>query len=236
MGLRRAIQSNWITEGVKLTKALAKNPPSSRTVGLALGGFAAAGLVSTLATPIDMFGKGRLDTGNGFNNFAANVAYGAGRLTGTWSIPGMSSSSTAAGIAGAASDMFNGKPSIAGFFGTVVGGSAAGGAMVGAGLTALLGRRSGFKLGRIMAGGVVGGAVGFYQSARLMRGVSNVASRFHKQIRGLDPMQQDHRAFGGGSGYMSWHKPRQGRMPVGHLGATGDLVHAMHKTRHQSTF
>jgi len=92
------------------------------------------------------------------------------------------------------------------------------------------------KLASAAVAGLVGGVFGAYKGAQLGLGVSKIASQIHKEIRNLNPSAVDRRAFGGGAGYRTWAKLPGRSMPVGHLGATGDLVLAMHRTRHRSMF
>lgn len=86
--------------------------------------------------------------------------------------------------------------------------------------------------------GFLGAAAGTVAAVSLassfVSAVGNFSQGFLSKIAGIQRKPLQPRGKGNGPGFRSWAKFPGSRMPVGHLGATGDLVFAMNKIRNKS--
>ncbi|MGD9697445.1 hypothetical protein [Acinetobacter sp.] len=212
--------------GFKDTFNIAKTAMHDKRMLTAAGGVAiTAGLVR-LAAPVDIYGKGGIDTGDNLTNFALNM-HNAWPGT-TPFMPQVSSESMF-------TSLWNSFGDLRGVGGMVTTPMVTGG-IVGATLGGVIGAAGGKSFKGFAAASAIGGVFGAWQGYKVARGVTGTMASIHREINQLQPERADLRASGAGPGYQSWYKGTGKPMPVGHLGSSGDLVFAMHKTRNKSMF
>jgi len=214
---------------------MSANASTMAKVALGATGVAAVGAVTArMLTPTDIYGPGSgLTTGDFLTDTMMNIHHLNHEMPhvnrpplyeNTWS--------TIRTVFGGSPDGTTPNPA------GVLGKAALTGAGVGAFGAGTLGTiiaRKNRAAGALM-GSAMGALIGGYYGTKIAYNTAKIASTIHRDLNRMNPYITDNRAFGGGSGVRNWAKRPGGRMPAGHLGATGDLVHAMHKTRHRSMF
>jgi len=201
---------------------------SGSTVALALGAGAAR-----LFMPVDLFEKGKLDTGSAGLNMATDLYFWA-----TGGLPHINTPSMWDSLVNTYQTLTaNQKMSAASVIAPFSTAGAVGMGSISAVIAGLVIRGGAMrKLSAAAIAGTFGGLFGAYKGAQFGLGIGRIASQIHKEMRGMQPAVVDKRAFSGGPGFRTWAKLPGRPMPVGHLGASGDLVLAMHRTRHRSMF
>jgi len=232
--ISKGINTKSLFNSVKSSKLMTT---ASKYPALAIAGAAGISLgVARLAMPVDIFTPDRMDTGSNLGNAVANIAHPLGMID----LPRVSSKSLGSELYRSLSSFVVGDKSSSDVYGTAIGLGTIIGAAAGLATTLLIGAKRGFgptkmsAFGKLALGTTIGAGAGMFGSAKAVSMTADVASKMHKQIHGLNQPKMDNRASGSGAGYRSWYKSPNGPMPVGHLGATGDLVLSMHKIRNQS--
>lgn len=227
--------SIW-TSTAQSAASVLRNHSRSISMGV-LGGASVIGAAGVLSSgaPVSLMGGGNLDAGEFTTNALMDLYFATQPSS---AIPGTSRPSVGQALAGGVRALITpsaeGEASPLGLIAPVAATGAVTGGLTFGGLATAFGRGRSLGSSLLVAG--IGAAVGGYQATKLSWGLAKVASGIHKNIIGFDAKKEDRRGYGGGSGYRTWAKSPGQSMPVGHLGATGDLVFAMHKVRNKSMF
>jgi hypothetical protein len=204
----------------------------SKAAGLTGGAYLLTKAAS-YALPADFYSESGLDMGDTLSNVTANLMTLGG-------MPGISATSALDRTVSSISQLAQTPGVGAAVVAPTATGAAIGG-MLGsiAAMAMTAGRKnisSKSKMIQIGATSLLGALVGGRSAFKLSNNITEMAANIHRGLWQLEPQMNDNRAFGSGSGFRSWAKLPGRSMPVGHLGATGDLVLAMHRTRHRSMF